>query len=316
MLRLAPAVGWFLAAVAPVAPIASTLGVLGVLGMPGMLGMLGMLPMACSGPDAPAPSRLADTKNLVQPAVPTRSEAPPGPSPFTNPNKEPPPPRSEPQLPPGELAVALERAEAARKVNDDLETSLALRPCANKLPQSVRCEGELAVALVKMPRHRYEAEYFLTQAIAGDDPTLTAEYYRRLGDALSHKGMYTEAITAYERMITRIAKPSGADYNQLAVALQGVPTRVAEAADALGKAYALEPTRHEWLRDQAILLGQMPDKIAQSIALFEKFKTRTTAPELLADTDRRLGELQAQLAAPPAPAKAPAPARKPKRPAR
>lgn len=272
--------------------------------------------MACSGPDAPVPSKLAETKNFIQPVVPPRSEAPPGPSPFSNPNKEPPPPRSEPQLPPGELAATLERAEAARKVNDDLETSLALRPCANKLPQSVRCEGELAVALVKMPRHRYEAEYYLKQAIAGDDPALTAEYYRRLGDALSLKGMYTEAVTAYERMITRIAKPTGADYNQLAVALQGLPTRVAEAADALGKAYALEPTRHEWLRDQAILLGQLPDKIAQSIALFEQFKTRTTTPDLIADTDRRLGELQAQLAALPAPSTPPAPAKRPKRPAR
>ncbi len=294
MLRLAPAVGWFLAAVVPVAAI---------------------LP-ACSGPDAPAPSKLADTKNLIQPVVPPRSEAPPGPSPFNNPNKEPPPPRSEPQLPPDELAAALGRAEAARKVNDDLETSLALRPCANKVPQSVRCEGELAAALVKMPRHRYEAEYYLKQAIAGDDPALTADYYRRLGDALSHKGMYNDAATAYERMITRAAKPTGADYNLLAVALQGVPTRVADAADALGKAYALEPTRHEWLRDQAILLAQLPDKIAQSIVLFEKFKTTVTAPDLVAETERRIAELQSLLAPAPAdPTKPPKPAKQPAPPA-
>jgi len=297
MLRLAPAVGWFLAAVAP----ASIL-------------------LACSGPDAPAPSKLADTKNLIQPSVPARSEAPPGPSPFNNPNKEPPPPRSEPQLPPDELAAALGKAEAARKVDDNLEASLALRTCANKLPQSVRCEGELAAALVKMPRHRYEAEYYLKQAIAGDDPALTADYYRRLGDALNHKGMYGDAATAYERMITRTPKPTGADYNLLAVALQGVPTRVADAADALGKAYALEPTRHEWLRDQAVLLGQLPDRIAQSIVLFEQFKATVTAPELLAETERRIADLQGQLAATPAapskPTKPTKPAKEPKQPAR
>lgn len=275
MLRLAPAAGWFLAPTA----FAATSSLVFVL--------------ACSGPEAPSASKLTETKHLIQQPVPVRKDIP---SPFINPNKEPPPPRSEPQISPDELASALARAEAARKVDDGLEASLALRACANKVPQSVRCEGELAAVLAKMPRHKYEAEYYLKQAIAGDDPALTSDHYRRLGDALGHRGMFTEAITAYERMLVRTPKPTGADYNQLAVALQAVPERVVEAAEALRKAYELDGTRHEWLRDQAILFGQVPNKIAQSVALFKEFRGKTTDPDLIADTDHRIADLQAILA--------------------
>ena len=276
MLRLAPAAGWFLASTSLVTSSA----------------LAGLV--ACSGPEAPAASKLSETKNLIQQPTPARKDIP---SPFINPNKEPPPPRSEPQLPADQLAAALARSEAARKIGDDLEASLALRPCANKVPQSVQCEGELAIVLVKMPRHKYEAEYYLKQAIAADDPALTADYYRRLGEALYHKGMFPDSITAYERMIGRTPNPTAADYNQLAVALQAVPERVLDAAEALRKAYELDGTRHEWLRDQATLLGQVPAKIAQSIALFQEFRGKVTDPAIIADTDRRIADLQAVLAA-------------------
>lgn len=268
MLRLAPAGGWFL---------------------------LSAL-LACGGPPPPAPSKLSEIKAAES------SPRPELPSPFNNPNKEPPPPRSEPQVSADEVAAALAKAEAARKIGDDLEASLALRPCANKVPQSVQCEGELAVLLAKMPRHKYETEYYLKQAIAGDDPALTADYYRRLGEALAKKGMPGEAVTAYQRMIERADPATAADYNALAVALQGVPTRLAEASDALHKAYELDPTRHEWLRDEAILLGQQPDKIAQAIARFELLKTKVSDPAMLKDTDTRIAELQAVQAAMNAPA--------------
>jgi tetratricopeptide (TPR) repeat protein len=287
MLRLAPAAGWFLASTSLVT--SSGLACL----------------VACSGPEAPTASKLSETKNLIQQPTPARKDIP---SPFINPNKEPPPPRSEPQISPDELASALARSEAARKIGDELEASLALRPCANKVPQSVQCEGELASVLAKMPRHKYEAEYYLKQAIAGDDPALTADYYRRLGEALYQKGMFPESITAYERMVTRIPKPTAADYNQLAVALQAVPERALDAAEALGKAYELDGTRHEWLRDRATLLGQVPNKIAQSITLFQEFRGKVTDPAILADTDRRIADLQAVLAAgadPAAPGKQP-----------
>jgi tetratricopeptide (TPR) repeat protein len=276
MLRLAPAGGWFLAS----------------------------LLLACGGPPPPTPSKLSESAENTKQATAEKAALP---SPFTNPNKEPPPPRSEPQLPADQLAAALERAEAARKIGDALEASIALRACANKVPQSVRCEGELAALLAKMPRHKYEAEYYLKQAIAGDAPDLDADYYRRLGEALVHRGHYPDAVTAYQRMIERSKAPSATDYNLLATTLQGVPSRLAEASDALRKAYELDPTRHEWLRDEAILLGQQQDKIAQAIARFEEFKGKTTDPALLKDTDQRIAELKTILdamnAPPPAPAK-------------
>ncbi|HEY0134379.1 MAG TPA: tetratricopeptide repeat protein [Nannocystis sp.] len=297
MLRLAPAAGWFLA---PTSLVTSS----------GLACLITFL-VACSGPEAPPASKLSETKNLIQQPTPARKDIP---SPFVNPNKEPPPPRSEPQVPPAELASALARSEAARKIGDDLEASLALRACANKVPQSVQCEGELAIVLAKMPRHKYEAEYYLKQAIAADDPALTADYYRRLGEALYKKGMFLESITAYERMVTRTPKPTADDYNQLAVALQAAPERVLDAAEALRKAYELDGTRHEWLRDQAILLGQVPNKIAQAIVLFQELRGKVTDPVLVADTDRRIADLQAVLAAgtgTAAPAKQPAGPQKP-----
>ncbi len=280
------------------------------------LGSLGSsLIVACSGPEAPAPSKLAETENLLQQPVAPKSDIP---SPFTNPNKEPPPPRSELQLPPDELAATLAKAAAARAVDDLLETSLALRPCANKVPQSVECEGEMAIVLVKMPRHKYEAEYYLQQAIAGDDPTLTPDYYRRLGEALGKKGRYADAATAYQRMIDRSKPATAADYNLLSVALQGVPTRLADAADAMRQAYALDGTRHEWLRDQAILLSQIPERIPEAMALFQELKTKLQDPESIKDTDRRIAELTYELekqAAKPGSGKKPARPTTPAKPA-
>ena len=280
MPRLAPAGGWFITAAL----------------------------LACSQPPAPTPTKVLEPKNLIQGPVEPESAKP---SPFTLPDVEPPPPRSEPQLPPEELAATLAKAERARQIDDKLEASVTLRACANKVPQSVRCEGELAAILAKMPRYRYETEYYLAQAIAGDDPELGADYYRRLGEALASKGKYAEAATAYQRMIDRSAPATADDYNRLAVALQGVPERLSDAAVALRKAYELDPTRHEWLRDEAILLGQQPDKISQAITRFEEFKTKVSDPAMLTEADQRIAELRAQLAAPSEPAPAtPKPRRK------
>jgi tetratricopeptide (TPR) repeat protein len=271
---------------------------------PAGAGFLAAVLLACSTPPAPTPTKVSETKGQ---GAPTPSK--PIPSPFINPNKEPPPPRSEPQLPADLLTTTLAKAEQERQVGNVAEASLTLHTCANKVPQSVRCEGELAALIAGMPRHKYEAEYYLKQAIAGDEPGLDAAYYRRLGEALQSKGMYESAATAFTRMIER-SQPAAtaADHYLLATVLQGVPARLTEASDELHRAYELDPTQHAWLRDEAILLGQQPDKIAQAIARFEEFKTKTTDPAVLADTDRRIGELKAALE--PAPSKATAPVKK------
>jgi tetratricopeptide (TPR) repeat protein len=281
MLRLAPAGAWFLAVAL----------------------------LACGPPPAPAPSKVSENGNLLA----NKPPAPAIPSPFVNPNKEPPPPRSEPQLPPEELAAVLAKAEQERQIDALVQSGLTLRQCANKVPQSVKCEGELAAILAKTPRHKYEAEYYLTQAIGADDPGLDAAYYRRLGEGLQLRGRYEDAATAFARMIERLPAPTAADHALLATVLQGVPSRLADAADQLRRAYELDPTRHEWLRDEAILLGQQPDKIAQAIARFEEFKKKTTAADVIADTDRRISELQYQLNAVKEAPSEPPPADKAKR---
>ncbi|MBK7825489.1 tetratricopeptide repeat protein [Nannocystis sp.] len=285
MLRLAPAGAWFLAAAL----------------------------LACSTPPAPTPTKVSE-KPLA--TVPTPST--PIPTPFINPNKEPPPPRSEPQLPAAELAATLAKAAAERQIDSKVEAALTLRACANKVPQSVRCEGELAALLAETPRHKYEAEYYLKQAIAADEPDLDAAYYRHLGEALQLKGMYDDAATAFTRMIER-SKPTAtaADHFLLATVLQGVPSRIAEASDRLHMAYELDPSQHAWLRDEAILLGQQPDKVEQAIARFEEFRSKITDPALIADTERRIAELRPAITPPPteAPTKAPGktPGPRPKR---
>lgn len=275
-------------------------------------GFLAAVLLACSAPPAPAPTKVSEAKAQAGTA-PTPS--PPVPSPFINPNKEPPPPRSEPQLPPDQLTAALAKAEAERKIGNISAASLALHSCANKVPQSVRCEGELAALIASMPRHKYEAEYYLKEAIAGDEPDLDAAYYRRLGEALQSRGMYEAAATAFTRMIERSQPPaSAADHYLLATVLQGVPSRLAEATDEIRRAYELDPTQHAWLRDEAILLGQQPDKIALAIARFETFKTKITDPAVIADTERRIAELKPLLAPAPPPPAAPATKGKKKRP--
>lgn len=265
---------------------------------PASAGFLAAVLLACSTPPAPAPTKISETS---QTGTPPPSQ--PIPSPFINPDKHPPPPRSEPQLPPAELAAVLAKADQERLIGNVAEASLTLQGCANKVPQSVRCEGELGALVARMPSHRYEAEYYLKQAIDADDSTLDADYYRRLGDALQARGKYEDAATAFTRMIERSKPATAADHYQLAVVLQGVPSRIADATEALRRAYEQDPTQHAWLRDQAILLGQQANKLTEAIALFEQFKTKTQDPEMIADTDRRLGELKSLLGTDAAPTK-------------
>ncbi len=299
MLRLAPAGAWILA-----------------------LAALACGTLACGGPPPPPPSKLSEAVSPIQaPPKPTPTVE----SPFRPPSKEPPLPRSEPQLAPAELAAALASAEESRKIGDDVSAAATLRSCANKIPQHVRCEGELAILLARQPRFKYEADYYLDQVVnasadpaaaspgpdskpaspAGPtdpglngpaDPGLDATYYRRFGEALRDKGRFADAAVAYQRMIDRSAVPSAADYEQLALALQGVPGSLHEPAEALRRAYELDPTRIEWVREQAILLGQTVDQLPRAIELFEEYKTRTKDPEMLADSDQRIGELKQLLA--------------------
>lgn len=243
---------------------------------------------ACSDPPPPNPTKLSEQPSAFVPDKPPRSDQP---SPFRNPDTDPPPPRSEPQLPPDQLAATLAAADKALATADESTATDNLRACVNKVPQSARCEGELALILVKKKRFKAEANYYVEQVLAVDDPGLDDAFYRRFGAAMMTLGRAKDAAVAYERMIAR-SKPTADDWHLLSTALQGVPERLADAADASRKAYELDPSHPEWLREEAILLGQMPDKIAQAIARFEEYKAQIKDPALLADTDRRIAELR------------------------
>jgi tetratricopeptide (TPR) repeat protein len=269
MLRLAPAGAWVLA----------------------------LAVAACGAPPAPAPVKVTESPTPLKRA-PAKKDG----GPFYNPDKEPPPPRSEPQQPADELAATLAAAEAARKVGDEAGAALALRACANKVPQSVRCEGELASLLAKSKRHKYEARYYLEQSVAGDDPALPPAHWKQLASALRDKGMYKEAIVAMQRAVERSAPATGEDWMQLSEALQMLPERVVEAADAAHRAYELEPTRHDWLRTEAVLLGQVPDKFALSLARFTEYREKVKDPQQVAEVDRRIADLKALMETPPTPA--------------
>ena len=257
---------------------------------------------ACGAPAPPAPTKVSESTHVL--AEPQRVPRDPD-SPFRRPDREKPLPRSEPQIPPDQLTAALDAAAAARAVGNHLGTALALYPCANKVPQHIRCEGELGMALAMEPNRRFEANYYLEQAIAQDDPTADADFYRRMAEALRLVPLFREAGVAYERMIARTPAPVADDFARLAEVLQGVPDREAEAAAALHKAFELDPTRLEFLRDEGLLLAQIFERRAEALAILTRYReaVATSAPDKAAAIDRNISNLQYELEkdAPPTP---------------
>lgn len=274
---------------------------------------------ACGSPAPPAPTKVSESTHvLAEPQQRVRRDPD---SPFRRPDKEKPLPRAEPQIAADQLDAALAAAAAARAAGNNLEVALALWPCANKIPQHVRCEGELGMALADTPNRRYEANYYLEQAIAEDDPTADADFYRRMGDALRKVPMFREAGVAYRRMIARSQAPTAADYAALAEVLQGVPEREAEAADALHKAFELDPTHLDYLRDEGLLLAQVFDRRAEALAILTRYRdaVAASAPDQAAAIDRNIASLQYDIdkdAAPPPETKAGGAGQRGKKPAK
>lgn len=252
---------------------------------------LALLLVACNDPPPPAPTKVTESKHLL--ADPPRAQPDPE-SPFRRPDRQPPKPRSEPQIPPAEIEAALSAANAALAAKEPFQATLALWPCANKVPQHVRCEGELAMLLADTPNRKAEARYYLEQAIATDDPGADADFYRRLGDALRRTSMWPEAIVAAERMIARTPEPRAEDFATLAELLSGVPQRELEAAQALQRAFELDPTQLDHLRDAGLLLAQLPDKRAEALGILTRYRdsVKTTEPDKAESVDRQIAELE------------------------
>lgn len=250
----------------------------------------------CGSPAPPAPTKVSESKHVL--SEPQRPPPRDPDSPFRRPDKEKPLPRSEPQIPADEITAALAAADKARAAGDPMGAALALWPCANKVPQHVRCEGELGMLLAEQPNRRYESNYYLEQAIAEDDPTADADFYRRMAGALRKVPMFREAGVAYQRMIARLPAPAAADFAQLAEVLQGVPDNEAQAAAALHRAFELDPTQLDYLRDEGLLLAQVFDRRAEALALLKRYRDAVakSAPDKAAVVDRNIDGLEYELA--------------------
>lgn len=265
---------------------------------PAPAALVAALLLACPGSPTPPPP--TKTSDVQQPSVlkdPPRVARDPN-SPFRRPDKDKPLPRSEPQLPPAEVEAALAASAAARTSGDLYTATTALRQCANKIPKSTRCEGELALLLLDTPHHEVEARYYLEQATADDDPGADAEFFRRLSAALVRTGLLREASETMRRMIERLPEPSAADFAALANILQGMPKREVEAAEALHRAFELDPSQLDYLRDEALLLAQVPERRAEALERLLRYRDsiRTTEPDKAANVERQIADLQYDLA--------------------
>jgi tetratricopeptide (TPR) repeat protein len=248
---------------------------------------------ACPRED-PTPTKVIDRNAIGGQQPPPKRETP-----FNNGNIEPPPPRSEPQLGPDELEAALIGAAQDLDAGRVSEALIALRKCANKLPPSARCDGELGMALLENKLQKAHARYFVAEAAKHDDPDADLGFYRRLAKSAQRHG---RSATAVDAMKIAIGRPgvTADDWALYAEVLQHDQANLEQAIDALGRAYSMQPDQHRWLRDQAILVAQTNDT-KRAIELFERYKDiMRSVPHEVQMAEQRIAELKAPPPATPA----------------
>ncbi|MCA9692591.1 MAG: hypothetical protein R3A51_02455 [Nannocystaceae bacterium] len=251
------------------------------------LALAGTLVAGCQANEA-APSEV--TPRAPAAAEPENS----GDSPFWSTESGHPPARSEPQLPADALEATLQRARELKAAKDEAGATRELRKCANKVPASPRCDGELGMLLMPIKNRHGECRYYLTEATKFEDPAADADFYRRLGQALRDKGELAAAVEALKQLVAR--EPDRADNHALySSALQGFPTQLAAAADALAKARELDPTKPRWIYDEGLLRAQIAGQAAQAADLLKAYidRTRGQDPDLEQTLLARIAELDA-----------------------
>lgn len=214
---------------------------------------LGCLLVACGGREAPEPKKVAEVEPAVEPKVRPKREGP-----FRNPKIDPPGPRTDVQLPEPELAAAIARGKALRAEGRATVAVQAFRKCANKIPQSVTCEAELALTMFGAKQQLAYAKHFLLEAANAQPASTDDGLLRRIGETAIANSQYPAARSAYGVLLAREVATAD-DLEQFALALQAERGNADEAADIYARAYALAPTRHELLRKRATLLGQNGD---------------------------------------------------------
>jgi tetratricopeptide (TPR) repeat protein len=206
---------------------------------------------ACRG-DKPEPTKVNPSEPIVK--RPRRPDANPT-SPFRHADKDPPTAREGEQLPEEELEEALKTSLADFADGRRSPAITGLRRCANKLPASARCDGELGLIFASIKQRRGEADYYLVQAADVDDPKADADLYGRVGDKLRQFGKLDEAASALEKALAR--DTTHERHAALSGVFQSVEGGLPRAADELGKAYELAPENTDYLFERATVLGQV-----------------------------------------------------------
>ena len=186
---------------------------------------------------------------------------------MRNPSREEPRAREGEQLPAAEIDKLLAEAATQAEVGNTTAQRNALRGCANKVPASARCDGEMGLAQIASKNRKATALYYLKEAATHDDPKADASLYLRVGRALRSHGKYAEASAALEFAFAR--EDSAEVSFELARTLSLQPARLSEATDFMAQARAKED-RFEWLYEEAVLRGQLPiaEQATQAATLF------------------------------------------------
>ncbi len=246
------------------------------------LRMLVLVLAATACRSEPAPTKVEDPSALV--SAPTREKVE---TPFIDPEKEPPPPRTDAQLDPAAVTAAIDDANAAIAKGDVSHALARLQRCINKVPANPTCEGLYAATLLEERKQRVWARHFLHEAVTSADAAMPDDLLRRLGRLAGQNARFADAALAFELLVSR-GTATADDYIELAHALQADKAREPQAIEMLEKAYALVPTRHDLLLELAVLTANTDRKAA--IVLFEKYK------KVMADDPRQVEIAENRLA--------------------
>lgn len=246
----------------------------------------------CSGgARQPEPTPLSKEQALVDPPKrPARTGR------FRNPNVDPPGPRGGAQLPEAEIEAALAEAKRLADAGEINRAMLALLPCHNKEPASVRCDGEMAILMLGLGTRKAHGRHFIDEAARTDDPKADADFYRRLAATAKKHGRHETAAAALAKVLAR--EPDGAaDWLALSRALQTDGARLEEAIAALDKVLALDPEASPEIRfERAVLIAQTADE-ARAIEAFEEYlKLPSADASSVALAKERIAELKGRIA--------------------
>ncbi len=237
------------------------------------LALLGTL--ACEGQTQPAPKKVDRQTEFDRPGTQPKPKPDPN-SPFSDPAVTPPRGREGAQLDKAGIDAALAEAAKHASVANVIEQRIALGKCANKIPASARCDGELGVSLANVKNRRAVARYYLAEAAKTDDPDASGDLYARVAEAARKHGMIAEALAAQEKAVAR--DPSPANQFALGRLLTLDPQRLPEAAEWMAKARATDD-QLAWHYEEAVIRGQIfvKEEAQRAADLLDSYVARVEA---------------------------------------